>query len=132
MFSVCVCVQTLRAELEGMRGKVECVRELGQDLMSTRGEHCQATVRPRLEQLNQRFEIVTQRISSGLVTHTHTHTHGHTHAHRHTHTGTQTYPENTIITHTQISTKKRDSCVCLCAYVCACVCVCVCVRVLEP
>ncbi|XP_067116720.1 dystrophin isoform X2 [Osmerus mordax] len=60
-------LQTLRAELEGMRGKVESVRELGQDLMSTRGEHCQATVRPRLEQLNQRFDIITQRISSGLM-----------------------------------------------------------------
>lgn len=57
----------LRAELEMTRGKVEEVRALAQELMSTRGENCQAQVGPRVEQLNQRFDTIAQRIASGLV-----------------------------------------------------------------
>lgn len=65
---VYVCVlQVLRAELEMTRGKMEEVRALAQELMSTRGENCQAQVGPRLEQLNQRFDTIAQRISSGVV-----------------------------------------------------------------
>lgn len=65
---MCVCVaQVLRAELEMTRGKMEEVRALAQELMSTRGENCQAQVGPKVEQLNQRFNTITQRISSGLV-----------------------------------------------------------------
>lgn len=57
----------LRAELELTKGKVEDVRTLAQDLMSTRGENCQAQVRPKMERLNQRFNTIAQRIASGLV-----------------------------------------------------------------
>ncbi|MEQ2168578.1 hypothetical protein GOODEAATRI_016112 [Goodea atripinnis] len=57
----------LRAELEMTKGKMEEVRDLAQELMSTRGENCQAQVGPRIEQLNERFEIISQRITSGLV-----------------------------------------------------------------
>lgn len=70
--SVCVCVcgcilQVLRAELELTRGKMEEVRALAQELMSARGENCQAQVRPKVEQLNQRYETIAQRITCGLV-----------------------------------------------------------------
>ncbi|KAM3857230.1 dystrophin [Diretmus argenteus] len=60
-------LKTLRSELELMRGKVEEVRALAQELMSTRGENCQAHVGPKLKQLNQRFDTITQRIASGLT-----------------------------------------------------------------
>ncbi|KAM7375197.1 hypothetical protein PAMA_014334 [Pampus argenteus] len=59
-------LKVLRAELELMRGKMEDVRALAQELMSTRGENCQAQVRPKVEQLNQRFDTIAQRITSGL------------------------------------------------------------------
>ncbi|XP_068164982.1 dystrophin isoform X2 [Antennarius striatus] len=58
-------LKVLRAELELTRGKVEGVRDLAQDLMSTRGENCQAQVGPKVERLNQRFDAVAQRIASG-------------------------------------------------------------------
>uniref|UniRef100_M4A1S7 Dystrophin n=1 Tax=Xiphophorus maculatus TaxID=8083 RepID=M4A1S7_XIPMA len=57
-------LKVLRAELELTKGKMEEVRELAQELMSTRGENCQAQVGPRMEQLNQRFDIISQRITS--------------------------------------------------------------------
>ncbi|XP_078147159.1 dystrophin isoform X1 [Centroberyx gerrardi] len=60
-------LKTLRAELELMRGKVEEVRALAQELMSTRGENCQAQVGPKLKKLNQRFDTIAQRIASGLT-----------------------------------------------------------------
>ncbi|XP_062301507.1 dystrophin isoform X2 [Scomber scombrus] len=60
-------LKVLRAELELMKGKMEEVRALAQELMSTRGENCQAQVGPKVEQLNQRFDIIAQRISSGLT-----------------------------------------------------------------
>uniref|UniRef100_A0A4W6EUE2 Dystrophin n=1 Tax=Lates calcarifer TaxID=8187 RepID=A0A4W6EUE2_LATCA len=60
-------LKVLRAELELTRGKMEEVRALAQELMSTRGENCQAQVGPKVEQLNQRFDTIAQRISSGLV-----------------------------------------------------------------
>lgn len=60
-------LQVLRAELELMKTKMEEVRALAQELMSTRGENCQAQVGPKVEQLNQRFEAIAQRIASGLV-----------------------------------------------------------------
>ncbi|XP_053170341.1 dystrophin isoform X2 [Scomber japonicus] len=58
-------LKVLRAELELMKGKMEEVRALAQELMSTRGENCQAQVGPKVEQLNQRFDTIAQRISSG-------------------------------------------------------------------
>lgn len=60
-------LQVLRAELELTRGKMEEVRSLGQELMSTRGDNCQAVVGPKLEQLNHRFDAISQRITSGMV-----------------------------------------------------------------
>ncbi|KAM4537905.1 dystrophin [Fundulus diaphanus] len=60
-------LKVLRAELELTKGKMEEVRDLAQELMSTRGENCQAQVGPRMEQLNQRFDIISQRITSGLT-----------------------------------------------------------------
>lgn len=59
--------QVLRAELELTKGKMEEARALAQELMSTRGENCQAQVGPKVEQLNQRFDTIAQRIASGLV-----------------------------------------------------------------
>lgn len=61
-------LQVLRAELELMRAKMEEVRTLAQELMSARGENCQAQVGPKVEQLNQRFDTIAQRITSGQVT----------------------------------------------------------------
>ncbi|KAM9766235.1 dystrophin-like isoform 2-T2 [Menidia menidia] len=60
-------MQVLRAELELNKGKMEEVRALAQELMSTRGENCQAQVGPKVEQLNQRFAIVAERIATGLT-----------------------------------------------------------------
>ncbi|XP_041834285.1 dystrophin isoform X2 [Melanotaenia boesemani] len=60
-------LKVLRAELELTRGKMEDLRDLAQELMSTRGENCQAQVGPKVEQLNQRFHIISQRITSGLT-----------------------------------------------------------------
>ncbi|XP_041822402.1 dystrophin isoform X9 [Chelmon rostratus] len=60
-------LKVLRAELEMTRGKMEEVRALAQELMSTRGENCQAQVGPKVEQLNQRFDTIAQRIASGLT-----------------------------------------------------------------
>lgn len=66
--SICLwCLKVLRAELELMKDKMEEVRALAQELMSTRGEKCQAQVGPKVEQLNQRFDSMAHRISSGLV-----------------------------------------------------------------
>uniref|UniRef100_A0A9J7ZLQ2 Dystrophin n=1 Tax=Cyprinus carpio carpio TaxID=630221 RepID=A0A9J7ZLQ2_CYPCA len=53
--------------LEEMKGKVEAVQVLAEDLVKSRGEHCKAQVKPKLEQLNQRFDIVTKRILTGQV-----------------------------------------------------------------
>ncbi|XP_035768824.1 dystrophin-like [Neolamprologus brichardi] len=60
-------LKVLRAELELTRGKMEEVRSLGQELMSTRGDNCQAVVGPKLEQLNHRFDAISQRITSGMT-----------------------------------------------------------------
>uniref|UniRef100_A0A8C2CNG1 Dystrophin n=1 Tax=Cyprinus carpio TaxID=7962 RepID=A0A8C2CNG1_CYPCA len=54
-------------KLEEMKGKVEAVQVLAEDLVKSRGEHCKAQVKPKLEQLNQRFDIVTKRILTGQV-----------------------------------------------------------------
>ncbi|KAA8579708.1 hypothetical protein FQN60_006801 [Etheostoma spectabile] len=54
----------LRAELELTRGKMEEVRALAQELMCTRGENCQAQVGPKVEQLNQRFDTIAERVVS--------------------------------------------------------------------
>uniref|UniRef100_A0A673BFA0 Dystrophin n=1 Tax=Sphaeramia orbicularis TaxID=375764 RepID=A0A673BFA0_9TELE len=59
-------LKVLRAELEMTKDKMEEVRTLAQELMSTRGENCQAQVGPKVEQLNQRFDTISQRIASGL------------------------------------------------------------------
>ncbi|XP_037829862.1 dystrophin isoform X1 [Kryptolebias marmoratus] len=58
-------LKVLRAELELNKGKMEEVRALAHELMSTRGENCQAQVGPKVEQLNQRFDTISQRITSG-------------------------------------------------------------------
>ncbi|XP_072514120.1 dystrophin isoform X6 [Salminus brasiliensis] len=55
-------IKGLQAELEEMRIKLEAVQNLGEDLIKNRGEHCKAQVEPKLEQLNQHFEIVARRI----------------------------------------------------------------------
>ncbi|XP_010793996.1 dystrophin-like [Notothenia coriiceps] len=60
-------LKVLRAELDLTKGKMEGVRTLAKELMSTRGEKCQVQVRPKVEQLNHRFEIIAQRISSGMT-----------------------------------------------------------------
>ncbi|XP_038572130.1 dystrophin isoform X3 [Micropterus salmoides] len=60
-------LKVLRAELELTKGKMEEVRALAQELMSTRGENCQAQVGPKVEQLNQRFDTISQRIAFGLT-----------------------------------------------------------------
>ncbi|KAM4602180.1 dystrophin [Polymixia lowei] len=60
-------LKTLRAELELMRGKVEEVQALAQELTSTRGETCQDQVGPKLKQLHQRFDNIAQRITSGQM-----------------------------------------------------------------
>ncbi|XP_040028637.2 dystrophin isoform X7 [Gasterosteus aculeatus] len=60
-------LKVLRAELELTRRKVEEVRSLARDLMSTRGENCQAQVGPKVERLDRRFDTVAQRIASGLT-----------------------------------------------------------------
>uniref|UniRef100_A0AAQ5X2X4 Dystrophin n=1 Tax=Amphiprion ocellaris TaxID=80972 RepID=A0AAQ5X2X4_AMPOC len=57
-------LKVLRAELELTRGKMEEVRALAQELMSTRGENCQAQVGPKVEQLNQRFDTIAQRTAA--------------------------------------------------------------------
>ncbi|XP_072296331.1 dystrophin isoform X3 [Eucyclogobius newberryi] len=62
-----VVLKVLRAELELMKEKMEEVGALSQELMSTRGENCQAQVGPKVAQLNQRFDTITHRISSGLT-----------------------------------------------------------------
>ncbi|XP_028324112.1 dystrophin isoform X3 [Gouania willdenowi] len=58
-------LRVLRAELEMMRGKMEDVHGLAQELMSTRGENCQAQVGPKVEQVDRRFDAIVQRVASG-------------------------------------------------------------------
>ncbi|XP_059409656.1 dystrophin isoform X1 [Carassius carassius] len=58
-------IKGLRMELEEVKGKVEAVQVLAEDLIKNRGEHCKAQVKPKLEQLNQRFDIVAKRILMG-------------------------------------------------------------------
>ncbi|KAK7893275.1 hypothetical protein WMY93_022427 [Mugilogobius chulae] len=60
-------LKVLRAELELMKEKMEEVGALAQELMSTRGENCQAQVGPKVEQLNQRFDTIAHRIATGLT-----------------------------------------------------------------
>lgn len=50
-----------------MKGKVEAVQVLAEDLIKNTGEHSKAQVKPKLEQLNQRFDIVAKRILMGQV-----------------------------------------------------------------
>ncbi|XP_061641375.1 dystrophin isoform X8 [Phyllopteryx taeniolatus] len=59
--------KVLRAELELTKKKMEEVRTLAQELMTTRGENCQAQVGPKVELLTQRFNTVAQRITSRLT-----------------------------------------------------------------
>ncbi|XP_029306035.1 LOW QUALITY PROTEIN: dystrophin [Cottoperca gobio] len=58
-------LKVLRAELDLTRGKMQEVRALSQELMSTRGENCQAQVGPKVQQLNHRFDTIVQRVTSG-------------------------------------------------------------------
>ncbi|KAK3510935.1 hypothetical protein QTP70_027830, partial [Hemibagrus guttatus] len=58
-------IKGLQAELEEMHGKVVDVQSLGEDLIKTRGEHCKTQIEPKLNQLSQRFEIVSRRILHG-------------------------------------------------------------------
>uniref|UniRef100_A0A671LE11 Dystrophin-like n=1 Tax=Sinocyclocheilus anshuiensis TaxID=1608454 RepID=A0A671LE11_9TELE len=60
-------IKGLRMELEEVKRKVEAVQVLAEDLIKNRGEHCKAQVKPKLEQLNQRFDIVAKRILLGQV-----------------------------------------------------------------
>ncbi|KAF5902309.1 dystrophin-like isoform X3, partial [Clarias magur] len=55
----------LQAELEEMRGKVMEVHNLGEDIIKNRGEQCRTHIEPNLNQLSQRFEIVSRRILHG-------------------------------------------------------------------
>ncbi|XP_062373471.1 dystrophin [Sardina pilchardus] len=57
----------LRMELDNMHGKVEAFNDLADDLIKNHGEHCQATVQPKVDQLNQHFHAVAQRITDGQV-----------------------------------------------------------------
>lgn len=50
-----------------MRDKVVEVQNLGDDLIKNRGEHCKTQIEPKLNQLSQRFEMVTRRILNGQV-----------------------------------------------------------------
>uniref|UniRef100_A0AAY5ESK3 Dystrophin n=1 Tax=Electrophorus electricus TaxID=8005 RepID=A0AAY5ESK3_ELEEL len=58
------CVEHV-LKLAEMRDKVEEVQSLGEDLAKNRGEHCKAQLKPKLQQLTQRFEMVTKRILQG-------------------------------------------------------------------
>ncbi|XP_077439439.1 dystrophin isoform X3 [Vanacampus margaritifer] len=58
-------LRVLHAELELTRKKMEEVKTLANELMTTRGENCQAQVGPKVELLTQRFDTVAQRITSG-------------------------------------------------------------------
>uniref|UniRef100_A0AAV2LGC3 Dystrophin n=1 Tax=Knipowitschia caucasica TaxID=637954 RepID=A0AAV2LGC3_KNICA len=60
-------LKVLRAELELMREKMEEVGVLALELMSTRGENCQAQVGPKVRDLNQRFDGIAHRIATGLT-----------------------------------------------------------------
>uniref|UniRef100_A0A673GN47 Dystrophin-like n=1 Tax=Sinocyclocheilus rhinocerous TaxID=307959 RepID=A0A673GN47_9TELE len=60
------CVEHV-IKLEEVKRKVEVVQVLAEDLIKNRGEHCKAQVKPKLEQLNQRFDIVAKRILLGQV-----------------------------------------------------------------
>ncbi|XP_061571903.1 dystrophin isoform X2 [Cololabis saira] len=60
-------LKVLRAELALTKGKMDEVRALAQELMSTRGENCQAQVGPKVEKLSQRFDSISQRITSGMT-----------------------------------------------------------------
>ncbi|XP_004086056.1 dystrophin isoform X2 [Oryzias latipes] len=57
-------LKVLRAELLLNTTRVEEVGALAQELMSTRGDNCQAQVGPRVEQLQHRFTAVSQRIAA--------------------------------------------------------------------
>ncbi|XP_051915019.1 dystrophin isoform X6 [Hippocampus zosterae] len=60
-------IKVLRAELELTKQKMEEVKTLAQELMTTRGEDCRAQVGPKVELLTQRFDTIAQRIASGLT-----------------------------------------------------------------
>lgn len=51
-----------------MHGKVVDVQNLGEDIIKNRGEHCKTHIEPKLNQLSQRFEMITRRILHGQVT----------------------------------------------------------------
>ncbi|XP_057187046.1 dystrophin [Triplophysa rosa] len=58
-------IKGLQKELAEMKGKVEVVQGLAEELVKNRGEHCKAQVKPKLEKMNQRFDIITKRILTG-------------------------------------------------------------------
>ncbi|XP_058236880.1 dystrophin isoform X2 [Hemibagrus wyckioides] len=58
-------IKSLQAELEEIRGKVVDVQNLGEDLIKTRGENCKTQIEPKLNQLSQRFEMISRRILHG-------------------------------------------------------------------
>lgn len=59
--------QGLQKELAEMKDKVDVVQGLAKELVKNNGEHCKAQVKPKLEQMNQRFDIITKRILTGQV-----------------------------------------------------------------
>ncbi|XP_041114936.1 dystrophin isoform X1 [Polyodon spathula] len=58
-------LKCLKAELNGIRTKVEAVRDQAQDLIKNRGDHCREVIEPTLTELNQRFEALSRRIKTG-------------------------------------------------------------------
>ncbi|XP_053333050.1 dystrophin isoform X2 [Clarias gariepinus] len=58
-------LKSLQAELEEMRGKVMEVHNLGEDIIKNRGEQCRIHIEPKLNQLSQRFEMISRRILHG-------------------------------------------------------------------
>ncbi|XP_015219666.1 dystrophin isoform X7 [Lepisosteus oculatus] len=55
----------LKDELSDIRLKVETVQGQAEDLIKNRGDHCRVVVEPKLSELNQRFEAISQRIKIG-------------------------------------------------------------------
>ncbi|KAI5090181.1 dystrophin isoform 1, partial [Silurus meridionalis] len=58
-------IKRLQAELVDMREKLADVQSLAEDIIKNRGEHCKSQIEPKLNQLNQRFEMIAKRILHG-------------------------------------------------------------------
>nr|XP_005995015.2 PREDICTED: dystrophin isoform X4 [Latimeria chalumnae] len=60
-------LKRLKTELNDMRPKVDVVRDQAVELMTNRGDHCREVVEPKLSELNQRFDAMSQRIKTGKL-----------------------------------------------------------------